>query len=525
MFKVLVADDEKIIRKGIIAILKREFQEELECFEASNGLEALEVVDKESPNLVITDISMPQANGLEVIKQLKEKKNPAKVIILSGYENFDYAKSAMKLGVTDYIMKPIKKQEFLDLVREYIHSIKENWEQTREETIKYNQNRKMLEQVKHETFVKLLSAKSSKDTKKEVEKLKSFGYPLHAPFFLCAVLEYEVKEGNKDYIDFVVKNILDECFEGVKEDAITHTIAYEAGEIAIVFEGNEGNSFLESQIKRLEEAQRLIGHYGKIEVTVGVGDTVYDSSYLHKSFQHGFIAANTKIYKMRESNIYYYTHIPRGVEEESLSFDKILKVEKQGMVIEVLNQFDTLMKKDPSIHRIRALQKSYEELEEILQQKVYWREEDVKTRIMKPFHQLWGSHSLKLEVKKAVEELKNKSLEEEEGFNKILTSEILYYVKNHLTEDLDLNMVADYFQKTPGYISLLFKKATEDGFNSYITKERMKIATKLLEETNLSIASIAEACGYGNAKYFSVVFKKVTGKSPKEYRERALRLD
>ena len=117
MFKILIADDERFIRKGIIAILKRGLEEEIQFVEAGNGIEAIDLAQKEHFHLVISDISMPGSSGLEFIKALKDSGQTATVIILSGYENFEYAREAVRLGVREYVMKPVKKPEFLELVR------------------------------------------------------------------------------------------------------------------------------------------------------------------------------------------------------------------------------------------------------------------------------------------------------------------------------------------------------------------------------------------------------------------------
>ena len=120
MFKLLIADDEQFIRKGIISILKKNLTEEIQCIEAANGQDALMKAREMALNLIITDISMPGCDGLEFIRQLREENKMIPIVILSGYDNFEYAQKAIRLGVKEYIMKPIKKQEFITLIQEYI---------------------------------------------------------------------------------------------------------------------------------------------------------------------------------------------------------------------------------------------------------------------------------------------------------------------------------------------------------------------------------------------------------------------
>ena len=100
--------------------------------------------------------------------------------------------------------------------------------------------------------------------------------------------------------------------------------------------------------------------------------------------------------------------------------------------------------------------------------------------------------------------------------------QMLDFVDEHITEELDLNTVAEKFHRTSGYVSTLFKKYTSGGFSAYLTGERIKIARKLLEDSSIPIQEIGELCGYNNPKYFSVVFKKVTGETPRGYREKLI---
>ena len=124
MFRILVADDEKVTRRGIVTMLERSLKEEIEFIEASNGEEALQIVKQQMIHLVITDICMPLCSGLEFVGQLRKNDDDMTVIIVSGYENFEYAKQAVKLGVKDYIMKPLKREELLGLVESCIADIR-----------------------------------------------------------------------------------------------------------------------------------------------------------------------------------------------------------------------------------------------------------------------------------------------------------------------------------------------------------------------------------------------------------------
>jgi len=103
--------------------------------------------------------------------------------------------------------------------------------------------------------------------------------------------------------------------------------------------------------------------------------------------------------------------------------------------------------------------------------------------------------------------------------NQKLLGDIIRYIREHLNEPIDLNTVAATFKKNPAYISSLFKKGTQEGFNDYLTQERIQRSQKYLTTSTLSINEIATLCGYSNPKYYSVVFKKITGQTPCHYRQ------
>lgn len=124
MFKILVADDEKYDRDAIINILKNDFNEDFDVFQAKNGREAIEIAEIEKPDIIIMDIKMPGIDGLKAIAEIKKFHQNAYFIILSAYDYFDFALEAMKLNVKDYILKPFSKKELIEKIQKGIEFIK-----------------------------------------------------------------------------------------------------------------------------------------------------------------------------------------------------------------------------------------------------------------------------------------------------------------------------------------------------------------------------------------------------------------
>ena len=111
MMKILVVDDEKLIRQGIKTMLERTGKEKYEVDLSSDGEEAIQQINKKNYDIIITDIKMPEINGIELMQYLDENKMKSHVIILSGYDDFNYAAQAMRYGAKEYLLKPVKREE------------------------------------------------------------------------------------------------------------------------------------------------------------------------------------------------------------------------------------------------------------------------------------------------------------------------------------------------------------------------------------------------------------------------------
>lgn len=521
MFKILVADDEKFIRKGIISILERDLEEKVECLEARNGHEALEIANTENPNLIVTDISMPGLDGLEFIKLLKETNHSAQVIILSGYENFDFARKAIKLGVKEYVMKPIKKREFLELIRSYVSDIKTVQARTNDEIIRNIENNKIMEQMKHDLLAGLLNCLSSEEAEKYLVKLKSFGIYFQSMLFACALVQYQVNEENVDYLDFAVANILEEYINLHQESSSAFIVKYDIGKAVVIFEGADQNELQEPKKKLLRKVGQLIKEYYRINVFIGLGDVAYDLVHLHTSLRHALFAVDFKIYGGAD-NIEVYSDIDRGPEYKNIGLEKVLTPMETSNAIQAANFFDRFVHEPKSRSALRIMKNAYLEFQTRMEKAITHLQylESKPDLSVRNFGDLWNFPDLKREVKEGIlqvqEVFQNGGLD---SSNLKLRADIIRYIQNNITNELDLNIVAGHFSRTPGYISTLFKKGMGGGFNAYITNERIKIAKSLLKDSTVPIQQVGVLCGYPNSKYFSVVFRKVTGESPKSYRE------
>lgn len=505
MFRILVADDEKVTRRGIVAMLQRGLKEEIECLEAGNGQEALEIARRTMIHLIVTDICMPLLSGLEFVEELQKTDPQTTVIIISGYENFEFAKQAVRLGVKDYILKPVNKEELLRIAEKCLADIRKKQLEARQLYMEKRQNKKIMDSIKRESLLELFSGSRVKE---QLDRLSSFGIGMNAPFLQCAVVEYEMKAEFDDVIDFAVENMVDETLEKYFPGWFL-TISYRRGSLALIFQMEEMEQ-REAAGRGLLEAVLNIEKYTRIKAVAGIGSMIFEPENIPLSFEESKLAADFKLYDEKRK-LLLYSELCHGKEEKGASdteFSHFFPIAEEK---EVLACFNKMLRMPMSAESVNHLRNAYNSLYGLASDQI----PDCKS-----FSELWSPFELRRETGRMVQCLKEIQESGEEEENSQLTQEIIRFTVKHVTEDIDLNYVAEHFAKTPGYVGMLFRKGAGCGFNEFITGERIKTAKKLLKDPTLSVQRVGELCGYYNPKYFSVVFKKVMGVSPKTYQKK-----
>lgn len=522
MFKILIADDEDLIRWGILAILKKALKPGITYLEADNGLEALKICKEEYPQIIISDIRMPSCNGLDFIRKVKENGNSPVFIILSGYTDFEYAKSAISLGVKEYVLKPIQKKPFIATVQSYVEQIMKEQQDVHNEHLVYLTHRKAVGSLRHKLISELLNGGREDHVKDDLTDLSNLGASLPDGFALCCAIQYKTDEHNIDYIDEAVKNILSEVVSAEKafRNALVDTVS--CGEAAVIFEGSESEALLNAVKPLMAKAVRMLITFLGVEVFVGIGDPKAGAARFHESFLHALDAVSCRLYETG-SRIQVFSP-SSNQEQEPIPFHGMIRSIKDIDAGEVITRFNTLMELPPSPQAIAAIRKSYfgllETIRRLTAQYSYGKIEELPQP--PPFRNYWNFMQLKLGIKNYIQQVKNIDLLNSELPNKKLIIDVLQYIESNAAGDINLNTVADYFSHTPSYISSLFKKTVGIGFSEYLTKVRMKMARDMLVSTNIPIGEISGLCGYFNAKYFASSFKKNFGKSPTAFRDESV---
>lgn len=532
--KVFLVEDEVIIRSGVKKSINWE-QEGYEFVgEASDGELAYPMILKEKPDILITDIRMPFMDGLELSRLVKKELPDIKILILSGYDEFEYAKKAIKIGVTEYLLKPIsaaKLTEVLNAVAETIRQ--ENEEKNLLETY-FAEMRENTERDKMRLFEKLLMGDLSMG--EILEAGERFGMNLGASCYKIVLFKILANLENHVYAEQMV----DAC-SSVEQAASMMEGVY-------VFQrGVEGWAFLltAQDEKSMEESAKILyqnlkqamKNYTQLEYFGGIGSTVPRIRSLKQSFREAdrafaarFVEEANQIISQKEfeksqmeeglkmqgvvqigkSREMLQKFLSNGTREEVKAFSDayISRIEEENIRSTMVRQYfviDVCIVILSFCERISSANRLQEEAEEL-------------QKMMQKIHSL-------SEIKKYVVRLLNEAIELRDAESGRRYSDLIAAAKkeieNHyMTEEISLNTVAISVGMSPSYFSSIFSKEAGKTFVEYLTEVRIEKAKEFLMCSSMKTSEIGYEVGYKDPHYFSYIFKKVQGCSPKEYRAR-----
>ena len=536
--KVFLVEDEMVIRRGIKNSIDWEKEGYIFCGEASDGELAYPMIIKEKPDILITDIRMPFMDGLELCKLVKKELPNIKILILSGYDEFDYAKEAIRLGVTEYLLKPIssgkllealngvsesirREKEDKDLVRKYMEEMRENTE---------HEKQKFFEQM----IAGNLSMADALETGEKYEMNLSAG------MYNLLLFRFTLGEENRKSGE-----LLGEAEYAIEK--LTERLEY-------VFEfqrGVEGWAFLlmadneEQMSERVKELSKdleeIMKNYSTIAYFGGIGQPVARLRELEESFREAERALAARF---------------------TMELNRIISVEDIRMAQNVDTLDDIEITSFGEIEKTRTMLEKFlnngaeDEIDEFVD--VYINElpeENLKSVLLRQYiimdaYIVMMSFCEKFEgiegeMQAQSEELKNsmktiQTLEEIKNYIRMLLKKIIgvrdtisgrrysdiieiakdQIRKTYMSDEISLNTIAAEVGMSPSYFSSIFSKEMGKTFVEYLTEIRMDRAKELLMCSSMKTSEIGYEVGYKDPHYFSYIFKKTQNCTPKEFRAR-----
>jgi two-component system response regulator YesN len=515
--KALIVDDEKIIRMGMRQAVPWDAIGIHQVFTAESGDEALKIFRREKNDIVITDIRMYQMTGLTLIAEIKKIREDVRVIVLTGYDDFDYARECLRMQVQDFLLKPVDENILIESIKKQIRMLNDSREKAEEE----HHMRRIFgtsEQAELELHMRKLLESSDKAKYADAFKTKYSwlgARKLKVFLLIPSVCSYGIRKGETQSLSLLtIKNLLigyiDARRKGITFEDATGKI------VMVLFEGEKSDE-LETSIITVA---KLIKEECRVKLKVIAGSTVH-------GFEEIYISYNDATYLLEKEKDEYKTLISYKESKGQLDMFREVYAELRAKMNENIGNTEKVLR---IFSAFCGATDSYNITDQYVRKccfdiasSVYFsyvvesgENADSKLNVLLAALLSSGRRENYEITKTFLEELLR--VEEEEAH--VLAAQIKRYIDEHLTKDITVASIAAYFYLSPNYFSRLFKRITNEGCNEYIVRKRMKRAECLLDTTNMKIGHIAQEVGYRDTNYFSLAFKKHSGLSPGQYREK-----
>ncbi len=501
----------------------------------NDGKAAYESICKNRPDIVITDIRIPNYDGLELIELCKEKFPSVYFIIISGYSEFDFAKKAIKFGVEDYLLKPIKKKELENALKR----IKEKYESSRDDEQEKDQLRTFAntakDKIKQNFLNRIISYSKEKesgaDFQLDIDEINQL-YQCHFQKGLFTVLHFQLfvkKETDmKESIEFLSSKLQEMIQEALNGACHEFIVAFYASSVICLLNCDSGQLIqIKKQFSKIK-LNLLSELFSNIALIAGVGRTYGDLNQVVLSYKE---AERALLNRFADAKQYVFEYDTLQTSGKNVSDfidmktrnDLIAAQERMDVnpILSYINslkeqlakyQFDSKLIYDCCLELVETFQygsKNYD---------VYFQKFDLdecrrKINSILTYDELF--EYLKNDIISKYQNFANEKKVAEKKPIRIAKQ----YINDHYNQNLTLENVSDHIGFNPTYFSVFFKKETGKNFSEYLTELRIKNAKLYLISTDMDIADIAEEVGYNDLKYFSKLFKRLTGINPSEYRK------
>jgi two-component system, response regulator YesN len=536
MLKMIIADDEFIVRDGLSTIIPWQEYGIQVIAEAADGQEAYDLCRELKPDILFTDIRMPLMDGLEVAMKLKEEESNIRIIIISGVQDFNYAKTALQVNAQGYILKPVK----LDELKEVVEKVARGIIMDQNKTIELQQLKRQLHEnlpVVREKFLRNLITGYYQKEQLIWDKLQYFQVPLEpGESIMAAVLQIDDynritesrSEEDKQLLSFSVSNITEEI---VNNHAVGISSSIHENEFVLLF--NQKSQLPERCMEICDEIASSIAKYLKISVSIGLGRPVSSILQIPLSYDDAVTALQYRFYT-GSSSILNIGDVKQSSENlDSIHLydaeNKLMSCMKSGDDGGILLSIDDIFKsfspdvklpvdyvQSICIELVCMASRTLCELQESIDSIVCSRSQildtiyrtetflGLKEYMLSLFTEIAGYFSRKFTQK-----------------NNKVVSRIKELIHQQYMLNIGVGDISKEVFLSPNYISLIFKQETGTTIVEYITQVRMEAAKKLLRETEMKVLEVAETVGYENPQYFSTVFKKYSGIHPQQFRAAA----
>ena len=517
MYRVLIADDDDVERE-VIRYLLSDFS--LEISEAANGKSALTLMSEQKFDILITDIRMPYVDGIMLSKEVRALYPDIRIIFFSGYDDFSYAKAALKLNVDDYILKPVVPEEFHKTIANVLERIQINEDFLLQgESLNKSARNHMLYKLANGTDMQTLSALYP-------HMNFSFIESCHRLFLIQLKRDYfgDSKNGDNIISSLGLLQLLPtDCY----------FVNLNPAQNLLVFTGKQQpfhwyQDLAEKIVSQIHKTCGILCHIAISAAFSGPNEFVKSYKEAEQNLIDQYFSTDSSLIYTEKNDTSTQHNTPVPSKMNAHSYDD-----------SIINQLkmDIQLKDDVGlIKHMESLIDAWKSIEQ--PSLIYFHHFCVNLLVLllgalnmntDENHTKFGDiilHSTNMsQVANVLLNLTEKlatQLAKEHATPKYELQQVKQYIHNHYNEDLSLDILAAKVFLTPRYLSALFIEENNCGINRYIKNVRMEKAKELLLSTNLSVNDIAQKVGYSNLSYFCKSFSEVFGTTPKKYRDKKI---
>lgn len=498
--RIIIVEDEPVIREGLVAVIEKFTKHEVVC-RTKDGIEGMRQIKKLHPDLVIADIRMPNMSGLEMIERLRNDGGEFAVILLTGYSDFEYARKAVQLNVTEYLLKPLEVESLIAALGKAENSL----EKTKANKVTYEQLVWSIlnsEKEKRGIFVNQLS------------NMLHVNHRVENSLFMIQAASIDLETNSE------IRNTLNMLMDSFCIQNYYVIPLIKNSDILVMILYTENNHHMKSIFENiiLKELNKQTPCICSFDTIQGLENFSEKIDGLREMLTYsllmdlGKVIDKTSVGKLQLKDIDYPEILEKNMRRE-IRNGNWEKIEKLGYKFEetVINvNMNPKLIKEYTSRFTNMIYESVNAWTDDEQMIYHFLSENIMTCKTR--------ESLSYQLWKMIAYLK-KLDDKNETTENALILRVINYVRNHYNEEITLTDMADMIEITPEYLSRLFNQEMKINFNSFVKNFRISMAKRLLMNTNYQISEVAEKTGFHDSKYFNKVFKSVCGLTPSEYKK------